>query len=161
VGYLSSSYKQEEVGRIEQEPKISASVRVEHELGEEYVDRFREEVLAEEKVEWINGLAEIYRGQGYKILDKFPFTNEIKQKISEVTGLHSSTVDGYLFNEFKHEQKRPPESYQPQIPASQRVETRLGSEVKERFEEEVKQKLEAEAKLSPEEKQKLEAEYSA
>lgn len=100
-------------------------------------------IQGKEKVEWINGLARIYCEQGYKILDKFPFTNEIKHKISEVTGLHYDTVTVYLRNEFKQQISNPTIS-EPKLSASVRVEHELGSGVKDRFEEEVKQKLEAE-----------------
>jgi len=123
----------------------------------------RRQVSREEKEEWINGLARIYSEQGYKISKQIItttggyFVNEIVNKIAEVTGLHSSTVLSYLLGAYKQKNNLPPKS-EPKIPASQRVESELGSEVKERFEEEVKQKLKEEANLSPEEKAKLEAE---
>jgi len=97
----------------------------------------RRKVKESEKEEWINRLARIYKKQGYKISDKFPFENEIKQRIIEVTGLKHDTVESYLVNEYKQQQRRPKESYQPQIPASQRIEKNLGSEVVERHREEV------------------------
>jgi len=112
----------------------------------------RRKVKESEKEEWINRLARIYKKQGYKISDKFPFENEIKQRIIEVTGLKHDTVESYLVNEYKQQQRRPKESYQPQIPASQRIEKNLGSEVVERHREEVLE----EAKLSPKEKAEAE-----
>jgi len=113
----------------------------------------RREVPKKEKAEWINGLAEIYQKQGYKILDKFPYTNEIKQKIADVTGLTERTVVTYLHAEYKQTETTPYIS-QPRIPASERIETQLGSEVVERFREQIKQ----EEKLSPKQKVKLEEE---
>lgn len=115
----------------------------------------RRAVPESEKREWINGLAEIYLKQGLKIKAEFPFENEIKNKIAEVTGLHPDTVNDYLHSKFKQgaiggwqdETPRP-------VSASQRVETRLGSEVAERFRKEVLE----EATLSPEEKAEREAE---
>ena len=85
----------------------------------------------------INNLARVYREQGYKILDKFPFTNEKKQKIMEVTGLTKTTVDNYLSNEYKQEQRRPIETQGPKIPASERIEHELGEEYVERHRKEV------------------------
>lgn len=49
--YISPEYKMLEVARIEQqEPRLDASVRIEHELGKDVVERFRKEVLEEEKL---------------------------------------------------------------------------------------------------------------
>jgi len=113
----------------------------------------RRKVSKEEKEEWINGLAEIFREQGYKILDKFPFTNEIKKKIAEVTGLHEDTVTNYLRAEFKQTITKSP-TQEPKISASERIERTLGEDYVERHRKQVL----AEEKLSPEEKAKLEAE---
>ena len=46
--YLSDEFKQIEQARGQQPPRIPASERIEHRLGKEYVERHREEVLAEE-----------------------------------------------------------------------------------------------------------------
>lgn len=51
--YLGSEFLQPERPHLTimaKEPKLSASERIEHELGEEYVERFRKQVLAEEKL---------------------------------------------------------------------------------------------------------------
>jgi len=120
----------------------------------------RRQVEREEKEEWINGLAEIYSEQGYKIRGKSPPTggnpeNEIVTKIAATTGLAPNTVMRYLDKQYKQtEFSRTIEQHPAIIPASQRIESTLGSEVKERFEEEVKQKLKEEANLSPEAKKK-------
>ena len=98
----------------------------------------RRQITREDKEEWINGLARIYKKQGYKILDKFPFTNEIKQKIMDVTGLSDDVVKEYLLAEFKSESKGGWGPETPRlVPASQRIEKQLGSKVLERHREEV------------------------
>jgi len=49
--YLSNDFKHPQRRPIEtQGPTIPASQRIEHELGEEYVERHRKEVLEEEKL---------------------------------------------------------------------------------------------------------------
>jgi len=64
----------------------------------------RRQVSREEKEEWINGLAEIYRKQGLKVgKHDDGKSNEIKQKIVEATGLATKTVEEYLNKEFKQE----------------------------------------------------------
>lgn len=107
----------------------------------------RRQVPREEKAEWINGLAETYQKQGLET-GSSGFSNEIRNKIVEVTGLAPKTVNIYLSEEYKQEPKGG--SDKPVITASQRVENELGSEVAERFR---KQVLEEE-KLSPEERAK-------
>jgi DNA repair exonuclease SbcCD ATPase subunit len=116
----------------------------------------RRQVSAEEKAEWINALAELYRKQGYKVKGKktvikggYTNTNEILIKIMENTGLSQSTVGKYLSNEYKakvFEDKHKA----PMIPASQRIFTefksktgseRYAKELVERHREEVKDAL--------------------
>jgi hypothetical protein len=101
----------------------------------------RRQVSVEEKKEWINGLARIYKKQGLKVKADFPFENQIKNKIVEVTGLHHKTVENYLSNEFKQRQRRPEETQQPRLLASERIEHELGREYVERHREEVEQEL--------------------
>jgi hypothetical protein len=100
----------------------------------------RRAVSREEKEEWINGLAKIYKKQGLKISVGSEHTNEIKNKVMEVTGLSEKTVGNYLSVEFKQEVRHIEDK--PRVPASQRIEKQLGSEVVERHREEVKQQLE-------------------
>jgi phosphotransferase system IIB component len=113
----------------------------------------RRQVSREEKEEWINGLAEIYKKQGLKVRLNIgsEHENQIKNKIVEITGLSKEAVEKYLLAEFKQEQTRPSESYKPLISASQRIEAKLGSEIVDRFR---KQVLE-EAKLTPQERDAL------
>lgn len=97
----------------------------------------RRQISREEKAEWINGLARLYQKQGYKISDKFPFENEIVQKITEVTGLHKNSVTTYLGDEYKHSPRGGvPKGTYP-IPASERIEHELGSEYVERLRKEI------------------------
>ena len=109
----------------------------------------RREVPREEKEEWINGLARIYKKQGLKIRGKRYFygetstTNEIVTKIVEVTGLSYATVVKYLHNEYKQMErariKRP-----PRVSASQAIKSKLGDygeQLVERHREEVKEGL--------------------
>ena len=93
----------------------------------------RRQVSREEKTEWINGLARIYKKQGLKV---FRNTNEIKAKIMEVTGLSERTVSEYLTDVFKKGYKMT-EERKPTIPASQRIETELGEEYVDRHRKEV------------------------
>ena len=61
-------------------------------------------VSREEKEEWINGLAGIYRKQGFRVGEHDDGrANEILQKIIEATGLGRSTVERYLSSDFKQE----------------------------------------------------------
>jgi hypothetical protein len=77
----------------------------------------RRQVSREEKEEWINGLAEIYKKQG--ILGA-----RIVEKIAKVTGLYRGTVYGYLSDIFKERHHKPHE-YEPRVPASQVIETQF------------------------------------
>lgn len=98
----------------------------------------RRQVSREEKAEWINGLAEIYLKQGYKVGENRRESNEIVSKIAEVTGLTSQTVRIYLSKEFR---QTPPKNIEdlnvPKIPASERIEHELGEEYVERHRKEV------------------------
>ena len=85
-----------------------------------------------EKAEWINGLAEIYQKQGYKVnacnSAGGQAINEIKDRIIAVAGLAERTVMAYLSEEYKQEQKGSTLSG-PRVSASERVENELGPEV--------------------------------
>jgi len=86
----------------------------------------RRQVSREEKEEWINGLAKIYKSQGLSDtkLVRGEYHNEIKEKLMEVTGLSDWTVYHYLAAEFKQEAVGGGTS--PPIPASEKVEKVLG-----------------------------------
>jgi len=94
----------------------------------------RRQITREEKEEWINGLAKIYKEQG---LTSEGHRNEIKLKIAEVTGLHPDTVLLLLHDEYKGGLPYPLEERHPTVPASQRIEKSLGASVVERHREEV------------------------
>ncbi|HUW44797.1 MAG TPA: hypothetical protein VMW50_03285 [Dehalococcoidia bacterium] len=101
----------------------------------------RREIPRTEKEKWINGLAKIYQKQGLKIKGSFPFKNEIVEKLVEVTALTQQTVNKYLVYEFKQPEKESlAQKKKPTIPASQRIETALGSDYVERHETEVLEK---------------------
>ena len=111
----------------------------------------RRAVPRSEKEEWINELARVYREQGLKIrgertfLDGASTTNEIIVKLAETTGLGRQTVLKYLSNEYKQTEHARVKR-KPRIPASQRIEKRLGQEVVERHREEVREELLEEVK---------------
>lgn len=110
----------------------------------------RRQVTKQEKEEWINGLAKIYKAQGLRVFvtDNDGKSNEIKQKLVEVTGLNQSTVHEYLANEFKQELKG---GGLTTIPASDKVERVLGKKGAEKYRKQVL----AEANLSPQERAAL------
>jgi ParB-like chromosome segregation protein Spo0J len=110
----------------------------------------RRQITREEKEEWINGLAEIYKKQGLNVSPK----NEILAKIVAVTGLNQSTVQLFMKSKYKQTEPEALQKHEPRVLASERIETTLGSEVAERFRKEVLE----EATLSPKEKAKREAE---
>jgi len=95
----------------------------------------RRQVPRQEKAEWINGLAEIYKKQGI-------VGATISEKIISVTGLAYETVMDYLNIEYKQRKREKPTEQPPRVLASQRIEKQLGSEVVERHREEVKAQLE-------------------
>ena len=102
----------------------------------------RRQVSREEKIEWINGLAKLYKNQGYKVEGKSKSSypkNEIVEKITEVTGLSKPTIINYLYNDYKQEKLTPDK--QPQIPASERIEHELGRDYVERHRMEVEEEL--------------------
>lgn len=103
----------------------------------------RRVIPRKEKEFWINSLAKIYQEQGYQVSAHNPsgqYRNEIKDKIIEETGLSENTVLNYLSKEFKQQKDIPPKA-EHRVPASQRIETTLGSEYVERHKEEVKEEL--------------------
>ena len=97
----------------------------------------RRRVTAEEKIKWINDLAELYKKQSYKVLIT---GNEIVKKIVEATGLSMPTIYKYLDDKYKvysqNNRKR-----KATIPASERIIRKLGKEVQKRHTEEVKKEL--------------------
>jgi hypothetical protein len=97
--------------RIESDPSWKALVLENINTPEEKIiarlvaNFHRRVVTPEEKAEWINGLAEIYRNDGLKVegtSERAPQArpNEIVKKISKVTGLSKRTVRHYLKPEF-------------------------------------------------------------
>lgn len=106
----------------------------------------RRQVSREEKEEWINGLARIYKKQGLKVkgktrvFEKVSISNEIVAKIMEVTGLSDRSVYEYLNDRYKARAYK--ERYvEPRVQASQRIEKQLGKDIVERHREEVVQEL--------------------
>jgi hypothetical protein len=100
----------------------------------------RRQVTGEEKEEWINGLARIYKQQGLKAHSKNG-RNEIMAKIMEVTGLSDRAIGIYLRSEYKQKPPYSTEKRQPVIPASERIEHQLGREYVERHRKEVEHEL--------------------
>jgi len=100
----------------------------------------RRQVPSEEKEEWINGLARIYKKQGLKVRSKSG-RNEIMARIMEVTGLSDRAIGIYLRSEYKQEPAYDIERRQPVIPASERIEHALGKEYVERHRKEVEHEL--------------------
>ena len=100
----------------------------------------RRQISREEKEEWINGLARIYKKQGLKVSSKGR-RNEIMAKIMEVTGLSDRAVGTYLHDKYKQKPPYDLEKRKPVIPASERIEHQLGKEYVERHREEVEQEL--------------------
>lgn len=107
----------------------------------------RRQVSREEKEEWINGLAKLYKKQGLKV-GKHNEANEIIDKIVSVTGLGATTVRSYLRAEFRQEPSS--EVHSPRQAASETIEHSLGKDYVERHREEViaeeKPKLERQIK---------------
>ena len=99
----------------------------------------RREVPRKEKEKWINGLAKLYKEQGY-VLQGGSLENQIINKIHEETGLHKDTIRLYLSDEFKQKSRSAPPIQKPKVPASQRIETELGTDYVERHEAEVLEK---------------------
>lgn len=112
----------------------------------------RRKVSREEKEEWINGLAKIYKKQGLTVKGKRKGSagrapNEIRDKIAEITGLHHDTVHAYLNSRYKQETPKDVVPI-PRVPASQVIETQFehhkegyGRQLVERHREEVKEEL--------------------
>ena len=107
----------------------------------------RRQVSREEKEEWINGLARIYKKQGLDVYGTRKGSagappNEILDKIVEVTGLSRDTVKEYLLDRFKQESRGGWTEETPRpVPASQRIETTLGKDYVERHRKEIEQEL--------------------
>lgn len=107
----------------------------------------RRQVPREEKEEWINGLAEIYKKEGLEVrrIKGSTRVNEIVNKIAEVTGLDATTVRDYISPEFK-QMEIGRKIQEPRVPASQVIEKAFpskdyGKKLVERHREEVKDTL--------------------
>jgi hypothetical protein len=100
----------------------------------------RRQVTREEKEEWINGLAKIYKAKGMKVLDE-DGKNQIKLHISEATGLHPDSVLLLLDEKFKAPNPVPLEKRHPVLSASTAIEHDMGKEYVERHRKEVEQEL--------------------
>jgi hypothetical protein len=96
----------------------------------------RRQVSREEKVEWINGLAKIYKKEGFKVEGERG-RNEIKLHIAEVTGLHPDSILLLLDDKYKAPNPVPPEARHPVLSASTAIEHDMGKEYVERHREEV------------------------
>lgn len=114
----------------------------------------RRTVATEEKAEWINQLAEIYRNNGLKIegaRNRAQGPNEIARKICEATGIGYRTVMEYLVSCFKqHGHRRlDPEQHQAYKEPEEIIFNHLkggkaptwAREVIERFKEEYTEQL--------------------
>ena len=109
----------------------------------------RRQITREEKEEWINGLAKIYKAQGLKVgKHDNGQRNEIEQKIIEVTGLAERTVTTYLSSEFKQE---PVLGHPLPTPLLVKAEKALGEEGLKKL----KKQILKEDKLSPQQKAQL------
>lgn len=125
----------------------------------------RRAVPRSEKEKWINDLAKFYQKQGYTTKGEpmtidykgTPYTssNQILVKIMDVTGLSDQTVLRHLLEEYK-QLSYPKRKIKPKIPASQRIESELGSDYVERHREEVREEIEEEVKAESIEKAKEE-----
>jgi hypothetical protein len=110
----------------------------------------RRPIDREEKEKWINDLADLYKKQGLKVGSHDDGkSNEIKQKIVEVTGLEESTIREYLSDEFKQET---PEGWVvAPTPVLEKAEKALGEDGLKQL----KKQILKEDKLSPQEKAAL------
>ena len=104
----------------------------------------RRQVSREEKEEWINGLARIYKKQGLVTCNSSN-RNEILNRVVDVSGLHENTVRVYLHDEFKHKEMVRT-THKPRVRASQAIISKVGDEeygrrLVERHREEVEQEL--------------------
>jgi len=85
----------------------------------------RRQVSREEKEEWINGLAEIYQKQGFKVSGERR-SNEIIDKIAEATGLTKRTIEELIASKFK--QMEEGHGAPHETPILQKAEKALGEE---------------------------------
>lgn len=109
-------------------------------LARAIVNWHRRAVPRHEKEEWINGLAKIYKNQGYETAKVRPlggYENEIVNKIAEETGLHRDTVTDYIDKKYKQKPVGGWQEETTRLPASRRIETDLGAEYVERHRQEV------------------------
>jgi DNA modification methylase len=102
----------------------------------------RRDASTEEKQEWINKLAKIYRKQGLKVRNHR--SNEIVKKIAEVTGLSVKCILTYCLDIYKQGEKAPKE-HEPRVPAEQAIRNRFprgyGKQLVERHRREVENEL--------------------
>jgi len=133
-GSVIDGFHREEVDRNWKRVRLGHIDTEEKKLVARLVANFhRRQITREEKEEWINGLARIYKKQGIKI---------VAQKIMEVTGLSDTTIYSYLSSEYKDKKqsevgKAPKPS---RVSASQAIKSKLGDygeQLVERHREEV------------------------
>jgi len=85
----------------------------------------RRKVPREEKAEWINNLAALYKEQGLRVESESngspgQGSNEIVNRICEVTGISKRTVHSYLSDDFKQmNYSRSVEQHRAEAPASE------------------------------------------
>lgn len=109
----------------------------------------RRQVSWEEKEDWINSLARIYKEQGLKVTKR---KNEIKHRIAENTGLNPDIVLMFLKDEYKVEPEPHLKRGYPTKPASIVIEHQGGKELVERHREEVLAKEKPKIELEVREK---------
>lgn len=142
---VDPNWRKEKLSEIDTEEKLLVARCV--------ANWHRRQVSKEEKEKWIDGLARIYKSQGFKVRRQKGSTriNEVINNIHEVTGLHVTTIREYLSPEFKIVEVGR-EEQQPRVPASQRIETALGKDYVKRHREEVEQELRPEIEREVREK---------
>jgi len=135
------NWRTEELSKINTEEKLLIARCV--------ANWHRRQISREEKEKWINDLAQLYEKQGYRVSGRREGSsgappNEIVDKIHNETGISKYTIRDYLSKEFiRMEYKGGSE---PRVPASQRIETELGSEYVKRHREEIRKELVEEVK---------------
>lgn len=97
---VDGSWRSEVLEKIDSEEKKLAARLI--------ANFHRRRISREEKATWINGLATLYQSQGFKVFkdgDKSQGSNEIAERIAEVTGIHRRTVNTYLKDDYKQSNK--------------------------------------------------------
>jgi len=97
----------------------------------------RRQVSREEKEEWVNRLARIYKKQGLKVYGKGRGQqNEVISKIVEITGISQTIIESLIMEEYKQRDSRIT-IRKPRMEASKRIENVLGTNYVERHRQEV------------------------